>query len=74
MDAAFAGGAFVILSPNFRFSLYFSLLFRNFEFGDGFECDWHPPPRTEYLTYLVFSSFLLCEFFRWFREFAPIEE
>jgi hypothetical protein len=31
MAAAFAGDAIVNLRPNFRFSLYFSLLFRNFE-------------------------------------------
>ncbi len=29
------GDAIVILSPNFRFSLYFSLLFRNFELETG---------------------------------------
>jgi hypothetical protein len=32
------------------------------------------PPRTEYLTCLAFLTFLLCKFFRWFRDFAPIEQ
>ena len=32
------------------------------------------PPRTEYLTCLVFLTFLLCKFFRQFRDFAPIEQ
>jgi hypothetical protein len=31
--------AIVNVRPNFKFSLYFSLLFRNFEFGDVFESD-----------------------------------
>jgi hypothetical protein len=32
------------------------------------------PPRTKYLTYLVFLNLLLCKFFRGFRDFAPIEQ
>ncbi len=35
MAAAFAGDAVVNLRPNFRFSLYFSLIFRNFELETG---------------------------------------
>jgi hypothetical protein len=33
-----------------------------------------PPPRTEYLTCLVFLTFVLCKFFRPFRDLAPIEQ
>jgi hypothetical protein len=34
----------------------------------------HPPPRTKYLTCMVFLTSLLCKFLCQFRDFAPIEQ